>query len=243
MRVQGVYVLLALLLGLFTVDASAQNNNPRRQNNRGPSLSLGFQIVQPNGDFKNYYNGNPVGIGGAFLLNGGRSPFAFGIGYSWQSMGKADESIRIREGENINGDPVYGSGQMAVSSSIHSYHTMARFNPLAGKVQPYVDAIAGFKSFTTKTTITADNGGYSEVVSEDRAARDVAVSYGWAAGLKLEVVSGIMVEARVEGLIGGQTTFIDPESILIDKEGNMDFDNIESKTNSTVFQLGISFEF
>ena len=238
-------IIIVFLLGLLINSGTllAQNNNPRRQNLRGPSLSVGFQIVQPNGDFKNYYDGNPVGIGGAFLINGGRSPFSFGVGYSWQSMGKNDESIRVLEGEDINGNPVYGSGQMSVNSNIYTYHTMARFNPLAGKVQPYIDAIAGFKSFTTKTTVTADNGSYSEVVSEDREAKDVAASYGWAAGLKLEVTGGIMVEGRVESLLGGQTTFVDPESILIDKDGNLSYDSIQSKTNVTVFQLGISFEF
>lgn len=239
-------ILVLATATILAVSKSHAQQNERIQRNiqgRGPSLSVGFQVVEPRGEFSQFYNGNPIGIGGAFLLNGQRSVFEFGVGYSWQSMGKSDESIRILEGEDINGNAVYGSGEMRVNSNIYTYHALARFRPFTGKVQFYLDGIAGFKAFTTKTTIMADNGSYSEVVSENRTARDVAASFGWAAGLQLGVTRDLFVEGRFESLQGGQTSFVDPESVKIDKDGNLDYTSVRSSTNTFVFQLGMSLHF
>lgn len=240
-----IKLLPLLVLLVLTVDAFAQQRNTRnnQQNRRGPSLSIGFQVVQPLDEFKSYYDGNPVGIGGAFLINGGRSPFEFGVGYSWQSMGKSEESIRIYEGDDVDGDPVYGSGEMTVNSNIHTYQVIARFKPLTGKVQPYVDGIAGIKAFTTKTSILADSGSYSEVIDEDKAAKDVSAAYGWAAGLKLEVARGFMLEGRVETVRGGETKFVNPESVEISREGDLTYEINTSKTNAMIYQIGFSLEF
>ena len=236
------YIALLLML-ILAVDVSAQRRTREERANRGPSLSVGFQVVQPRDEFRSIYDGNPVGIGAAFLINGRRSPFEFGVGYGWQSMGKQEESIRILEGQNIDGDDIYSSGQITVNSNIHTYQTMARFKPFSGKVQPYADAIIGFKAYTTKTTILADNGSYSEVIDEDKEARDVSAVYGWAAGLKLEVARSFMLEGRFEALQGGRTTFINPESIEIDKEGGLAYQKENTNTNVYLFQLGFSLEF
>lgn len=228
---------------LLTVDAMGQRRTRAERGNRGPSLSIGFQAVQPQGEFQDIYDGNPVGIGGAFLINGGRSPFEFGVGYGWQSMGKQEEGIRILEGQNVEGEDVYTSGQLTVNSNIHTYQVIARFKPLSGKVQPYLDGLLGFKAFTTKSTILSDNGSYSEVVDEDKEARDVSSFYGWAAGLKVEVARSFMLEGRFESIEGGQTTFINPESIEIDKEGGLEYERANSPTDVYIIQLGFSIEF
>lgn len=236
------FLLISVLLAIGV--QSQQTERPHvNKDKRGPSLSGGFQVVAPRGEFAEYYDGTPVGLGGSFLFNDRQSPFEFGIGYSWQSMGKTDESIRVLEGEDINGSPVYGSGEMRVNSNIYTYHLLARIRPIAGRVQFYLDGIAGFKAFTTKTTILADNGSYSEVVSEDRTARDVAASFGWAAGLQFGVTRDLFIEGRVESLQGGKTSFVDPTSVKIDKDGNMDFNSVKSPTNVLVFQLGLSIHF
>lgn len=237
-----IFILVSVLfIGSLTADAQRRTRSER--GNRGPSLSVGFQVVQPTDEFKSIYDGNPVGIGGAFMVNGGRSPFEFGLGYSWQSMGKQDEGIRILEGQNIDGEDVYTSGQITVNSNIHTYQTIARLKPLTGKVQPYVDGLMGFKAYTTKTTILADNGSYSEVVDEDKEAKDVSAFYGWAAGMKFEVARSFMMEARLESIQGGKTTFINPETIEIDKDGELEYERVNSKTNAYIIQLGFSLEF
>ena len=238
------WTYIAFIALLFTtVDADAQRRARAERGNRGPSWSIGFQAVQPRGEFQSIYDGNPVGIGGSFLINGARSPFEFGVGYGWQSMGKQEEGIRILEGQNIDGEDVYASGQMTVNSNIHTYQVIARFKPFTGKIQPYVDGLLGFKAFTTKTTILADNGSYSEVVDEDKEARDVSAFFGWAAGIKVEVARSFMLEGRFEAIEGGKTIFINPETIEIDKEGGLSYDRESSATDVYVFQLGFSIEF
>jgi len=236
------YIILSLIL-LSALDSSAQRRTRDERGNRGPSLSVGFQVVQPRDEFKSIYDGNPVGIGGLFLVNGGRTPFEFGAGYSWQSMGKQEESIRILEGQNLEGEDIYSSGQITVNSNIQTFQTVARFKPFAGKIQPYADAIIGFKSYTTKTTILADNGSYSEVIDEDKEAKDVSAVYGWATGLKFEVARSFMLEGRFEALQGGRTNFINPETIEIDKEGGLTYAKENSNTNVYLFHLGFSIEF
>ncbi len=236
------YIVFALIL-FSTFDLSAQRRTRDERGNRGPSLSIGFQVVQPRDEFKSIYEGNPVGIGGLFLINGRRSPFEFGVGYGWQSMGKQDESIRILEGQDVDGNDIYTSGQITVNSNIKTYQTVARFKPFAGKVQPYIDGILGFKSYTTKTTILADNGSYSEVIDEDKEAKDVSGVFGWATGIKFEVARSFMLEGRFEALQGGRTTFINPETIEIDKEGGLTYSKENSNTNVYLFQIGFSIEF
>ena len=80
----------SLLLLLLSINLLAQENNLRQnQNNnrnrntslRGPSVSLGIVVMEPQGVFEKQYTGTPAGINGQFLINMGNAPFDFGSVY------------------------------------------------------------------------------------------------------------------------------------------------------------------
>lgn len=240
-------LLILILLGLFIeADAQRRNNNDyrfRQRQRRAPSLSVGVQVGDPSGQFGFTYDGYPAGLAGQFLLNSGRSPIEFGVSGAWQAMGSTDRDIDIYHGEDAQGDGIWSEGSMRVSSNTYTYHGIVRLKPFAGNFQVYGDLLGGMKSFSTRSTIEEDNGGYTEVIDQQRDHRDFALSYGWAAGMKIALTDYIMLEGRFEKLNGGETTFIDPDSIVIGSEGNLEYSEIQSKTDLMVYQIGVSFEF
>jgi opacity protein-like surface antigen len=232
---------LLLLTLLLALNLSAQKNKKRNQ--RAPSLSIGFQVADPQGEYAQHYRGHPVGLGVTFMANMGRSPFEIGGDFAWRAMGSRKQDIAISEGFDIEGDEIFSDGSMRVASNIYTYHGVARFKPFAGAIQPFGDVMAGLKTFATKTTIEEDNGGYSEVVRTDRNHRDFALSYGWAAGLKIKLSEYITLESKFQHLRGGDTTFIDPETVEIDPDGLLQYEERASKSSVMLYQIGISIEF
>lgn len=241
-------ILLIAAAALVSSQAFAQRNDDRnnrnnKKNRRAPSLSIGAQVADPQGQFGFQYEGYPAGLAAQFLVNSGQGPFEFGVAAAWQAMGSNKREIDIYQGEDIQGDGIWSQGSMSVRNNSYLYHGVARLKPFNGGFQLYGDLLGGLKTFSTKTVIEEDNGGYTEVIDQRRDHRDFAISYGWAAGIKIRLMQGMMLEGRFEKLLGGQTTFIDPHSIVIDDEGGLTYEEIGTKTNVMNYQLGVSFEF
>lgn len=240
-------IIFIFAAALLASQCFAQQNNDRKnrkkKNPRAPSLSIGTQLADPQGQFGFQYEGYPIGLAGQVLLNSGQGPFDFGVAAAWQAMGSNKREIDIFQGEDIQGDDIWSKGTMSVRNNSYLYHGVARLKPFNGAFQMYGDLLGGLKSFSTKTVIEKDNGGYTEVIDSRRDHRDFAISYGWASGIKIRLLDGMMLECRFEKLLGGQTTFIDPNSIVIDENGGLTYEEIETKTNVMNYQLGVSFEF
>jgi len=239
-----LFVSSALLASTcFGQGNNNSNNRNKKKNHRAPSLSFGAQLGDPQGQFGFQYDGSLVGLAGQFLVNSGQRPFEFGFSAAWQTMGSKKKDIDIYKGEDIDGDDIWSQGNMSVRNNSYLYHGVARVKPFDGAIQLYGDLLSGIKTFSTKTVIEEDNGGYTEVVDSRRDHRDFALSYGWAAGVKIRLIEGLMIEGRFEKLLGGQTTFINPTSIVIDDEGGLSYEELRTQTNVMNYQLGISFEF
>lgn len=239
-----LFVSSALLVSTcFGQQNNNINNRNNKKNHRAPSLSIGAQLGDPQGQFGFQYEGYPAGLAGQFLVNYGQSPFEAGFSAAWQAMGSKKKDIDIYKGEDIAGDDIWSQGSMSVRNNSYLYHGIVRIKPFDGAIQLYGDLLGGIKTFSTKTMIEEDNGGNTEVLDSRLDHRGFAISYGWAAGIKIRLTEGVMLEGRFEKLLGGQTTFIDPTSIMIDDEGGLSFEELSTQTNVMNYQLGISFEF
>ena len=239
-----LFVSSALLVSTcFGQQNNNSENRNEKKNHRAPSLSFGAQLGDPQGQFGFQYDGYPVGVAGQFLLNYGKSPFEVGLSAAWQAMGSKKKDIDIYKGVDIAGDEIWSQGSISVRNNSYLYHGVARIKPFDGAIQLYGDLLGGIKTFSTKTIIEEENGGYNEVVDSRLDNRGFAISYGWAAGVKIRLIEGMMLEGRFEKLLGGQTTFINPTSIIIDEEGGLSYEELSTQTNVMNYQLGISFEF
>lgn len=245
-------LVTVLVFTSFISEAQRNNRNDRKNdqyNNgygnrrRAPSLSMGVQVIEPRGEFGKQYDRYPAGVSGLFTVNWGLSPIEFGFGAAWYRMGNINEDVIIIDGEDFNGNTLFTDGNLAVKGNMYSYQTLARFKPLAGPVQPYVDGIVGFRTFSSKTIIKEDFDGSSEVISEVREQRDFSILHGWAAGLKIRLNDYMMIEGRMEFMKGSEVSYIDPESIEISHFGNIQYQEITTRSDMRIFHLGISVEF
>lgn len=221
--------------------AQATFQDWQRRQRRVPSLSVGLDVGAPRGQFADNFEGLPVGVGGQFLSNMGRSPLEAGFGFSWMSRGQMNEDIWIFQGTDVDGDEVFSRGEVSVNSNIYTYNGVLRLKPFAGAIQPYGDLIAGVRNFSTVSIIRPDEDDGSE--TRDRQHRDFTYTYGWAAGLKIRLTPVMFVEGRFSNLYGGGVDFIDRKSIFVGEEGVLDYDVRTSRTDMYIYQLGISFQF
>lgn len=246
-------LLTFLLLFGFGLFADAQTMQPPRNQrwgnawthpnyHRAPTLSIGFEIAAPRNEFDRNFDGVPVGFGAQFLTNSGRrSPFELGVGFSWLSRGSAKEDVFIYEGLNIDNEEVFSKARMSVNSNIYTYNGIARFKPLLGKVQPYVDGLVGVRNFSTTTIIRPDDNTADPI--KERQTRDFALTYGWAAGVKVRLTQSLMVEGRFSNLFGTQVQYVDRNTIEVDQTGAVNFETKSSRTDMHIYHLGVCFEF
>lgn len=241
-------LLFIVLCTLVVSESFAQFNRRGQQppytyqdpNFRTPSLSGGIQVAVPMNEFADNYDGIPAGLGAQFLFNIRQTPFEWGVGFNWHSMGSLNEDIWVYEGTDVDGDDVYSRGSMTVRSNNYAYHGLFRFEPFRGNFQPYAELIGGMRSFSTKTEIEIKDTDDMEV---NKLKPNFGVSYGWAAGAKYKLTDELAIELRFANLKGGPTKFVDRNSIQIDDTGGFQYDLTSSKTDNLIFQGGVSLEF
>jgi len=230
-----VYILIALTI--ITSAAIAQRTG------RSPSLGFGVQVVEPKGKFAEEFDGYPAGFSGTFAAPMGNSPFEIGVSVSWNNMGSQREDVDIYVYTDENGIDIYEPGDMSVKSNNNRYLLLGRFRPLGGGFQPYVEGLTGVETYVTKTDVSIDDNSFEGVSNTDRQHWDMALSLGWAAGLRIRMSQSIFLEARFENLRSGRATFVNKDSIIINSDNSLEFETRESRTDKWTYQLGLAFEF
>lgn len=218
-----------LLLALSTPAAQAQL--AKRPMTIGGGVEIGFPI----GEFNATWGRQIAGLSANFTVPLRRLPFDYGFDFAWGRMGGDSRSVLIQE-EHLPED-----GELRIRSNVYGYHGLLRLKPFNGKVSPYVEAMAGARHFVTRTVIRAE--GMDEPYMEQRNQSELTSSLGWAAGVQIAPTRAFYVEARVERLNGGQVTYVDPRSIAIGDEGQVDYETLTSGTRVLNFQLGIGLRF
>lgn len=241
MKNSTLFIIFFISLIVTSMPLSAQ----RIRNNRGPSLAFGVQAAQPNGQFKQQYDGYPIGIAANFSAPLGRSPLEIGFGYAWNNMGSQTEEVSVLIGQDQDGDNIYENGDLQIRSNTNRFQMMARLRPFNGMIQPYFDGVAGLETYRTKTTIevVSDFVGYSEGQNADTQLFDMTYSFGWAAGLRIRLAPNIFLDGRFESLIGGPAKYVDQNSIQIADGTEIEFDTRSSRTDKFTYQLGLAASF
>lgn len=199
--------------------------------------------MQPVGEFARNIDGPQVGFSGLFLVNQRQSPFEFGVEVAWAGIGRDHQDVVLDLGTDTENNTIYQDARIRLRGNMYQYHGIARLKPFAGRIQPYGDLMLGAKYFSLRSSIQEEYDGVRETVEANREEGSMAVSYGWACGLKIRLNRAMMLEARFEKLTGGQAEFADADSIEIDPEGNYTYEMVESRTSSWNYHVGVSFEF
>jgi len=220
---------------LFSSMPSAAQVQPRVV----PSFSLGIPI----GDFAN----NVGNIGFGFDLSGGvglpPAPIMLGVNAGFLIYGFE------RRSEPFSSTIPDVLVDVETTNNIAYGHLIFRIQPQTGPVQPYIDALFGFKYLFTRTSIT--NRRTDEEIAASTNFDDFASSYGMGAGVDIQVYSGsgergrpysIFVHLGARYLLGGHAEYLEKGSIRRE-EGNVFFDVKRSRTDLIMPQLGATFTF
>ena len=206
---------------------------------RGPTIGGNLQLTVPKNNFAANYAGLPMGVGLQIALPmGNNSPLEIGADLAWSTMGSDGEQVTFEDGINN-----LLAGDLSLSSKVRSYHGFMRFSPFNGPARAYVDAYAGVRNFrTTNEFIYKDIEGFNHE-RIDVISNNTSFSYGWGGGLMLSLNRAIMLDVGFQKLTGGNATYIDKNSIIINPDGSTSYDMISSETDALVPRVGITIGF
>ncbi len=233
-------IIIPLLIATcHLANAQRDSTNTREKT----SISFGGQMEIPSEEYSLYQTESTFGYGGSFLTRNRIPWFQSGINFTYGQTGKFTDEVSIQEGETYNGTPVFGITDLTVKHKIYRTHGVLRFKPFKGMVQPYIDGMAGMKVFASSAKMEQGEGRSKTVLDRYNIEKSLTSSFGWAAGLKVEITNDFFVEGRYEHMTGGTASYIDEESLYLNASDKLEYDLHESRTNSSLVHLGISIDF
>jgi hypothetical protein len=232
-------ILTAIFLMGLQGGLMAQRESNRRDYNTGFQITGQVQLALPQNEFAEAFNGYPGGVGASLMIPLGRLKF-FHVGaeYAWNSMGKKKSTVELYD----DAQNLY-LGDIEVGSDVRSYHFTTRFSPLKGSVRPYLDAFMGWRTYSTDSEIMVDDNDGSVTTIAYSLNRDASMSYGYSGGLMIALGRAIFLDGKVQVIRGGNVSYIDQSSLMIDTEGHIDYSLEISPTDMIVPQIGISIVF
>lgn len=225
-----------------TTTTSFSSNGLRPVNNgRTPDLGFGIQVGNPEGAYESVYGGTPVGMGfnASFPLSRWQyNPIELGFDIGTNSMGTTSADLPFVDefGNQL-------THNMDVRSSYNAFHLQARLKPFNGRIKPYGDLLFGTKSHKTVIDNSLEDGFGQFGEQRDVLSRDFTKSYGWAAGIQIELTRHANLDIKMQKLWGGETKFVDQNSVMINGDGTYGYDMLTTpSSNLFVTQVGITFD-
>jgi hypothetical protein len=231
--------ILLLSVGLIGADAWAQQGSSRWQarfRDRPATLSAGLEIGIPVGAFADDWGREIVGFSANAAVPMRLLPFDLGFDFAWGRMGGESSVVAVNEAFLTA-----TSGNLKVNSNVYGYHAVARFKPTAGKINPYIEGLAGLRQFTTKSELRVD--GVDSPVRKDRNANSFVGSAGWALGLQVAPNNSFYIEGRVERMNTGKVAYVDPRTIRIDASGDVTYETRATNTRTVNVHIGVGMRF
>ncbi len=226
--------VLIFCLGLLSFTAFGQTRFPFRST----TLSAGFQLAVPQGEFADNYKGLPYGVNASISIPIQNLPIEYGGGFSWNQI--------AAEGKDVVLDSDRGlvPANLDVNGNAYTYQVHARLRPFNGDFRPYGEFLVGMRTYGVKSKLSFEDGG--EAFGEPTTSasdRDFTWISGWAVGVQYRLFSGLFLEGRFEKLKGDQAQYINPQSLRIEQNGDFNYDMNESRTDQFTISLGVALNF
>jgi len=227
------YRFTVLLLCLSTIVVKAQDAQIFFQT----SLALPFN-ESITSDSRLESDLSAFGFGGGFMFQFPiNSPLKIGASFRYMLMGGKSRNFDLVD---INGRGY--NLESAIKGSMSPLHLMLRLDPMpftTSHVMPYIGGFSGFRFFEAKQRLIIDYQDGSEPNEENIREVSVTSSYGFEIGLHIRFYKGILIDFRYEHAYGGWAKYLDFSSIEIDAVGNATYERLESRTNVSMYTIGL----
>jgi hypothetical protein len=220
------------LLGLFlTPSATAQIN---------AEGSLKFTVGLPRAEFADQLDATGFGGNVSAAVGFPGSPLLIGLDAGYMLYGHE------RRNEAFSTTIPDVTVDVVTDNSLASGHIFLRLKPDLPGIQPYADALFGFKYFFTETRIESENFDQNEITRSTNFD-DTAMSYGFGGGVKIKVYSppgkgGVFLDLGAKYLMGSEAEYLKEGSIRREN-GQVTFDVNNSRTDMLLIQFGVGMSF
>ena len=230
----GLYLSILLMGLLCSTTAMAQVQ---------PKGNVNFIVGVPTGEFADNLDNPGFGIdltGGIALTP---APVMIGINAGFLIYG-----LESRD-EPFSSTIPDVTVEVRTTNNIAFGHLFLRLQPHKGQLQPYLDALFGFKYLFTQTSVNSEQSNESIATSVNYD--DTAASYGVGAGIDFTVYSkygersrplNIAIHLGARYLLGGSADYVKNGAIRRE-EGGVFVDVSRSRTDLIIPMLGASFRF
>lgn len=233
-RILSALSILALALVLAVPSAQAQIN---------AEGSLKLTVGVPQGEFADQLDATGFGgnIAGAIGFPG--SPLLVGADFGFMIYGHE------RRNEPFSTTIPDVTVDVVTDNSLALGHIFLRLKPNLPGIQPYADALFGFKYFFTETRIESEQFDQNEITRSTNFD-DTALSYGFGGGIKINLYTptgnngpgGVHLDLGAKYLMGSEASYLQEGSIRR-QNGQVTFDVDQSKTDMLLFQFGVGLTF
>lgn len=233
-------ILLFFFIGFFTSKVNSQELQ----------VGIDFDIGVPQGDFSDQLDRLGWGLS---LMGGYRfadTPVMLGLDFGFMNFGKD-----VRDAPLSTTIPDL---RVEVENSYNLVHAdlLLRLIPPPAPVRPFIDGLVGINYFYTETVLRERGAFSGDDKLRDTNFEDVALSYGFGAGLHLRIYrdrvadrdsddispSSVYLNLMSRYMFGREAEYLQEGSITIEN-GEVFYDVSQSTTNLLYFKIGLVINF
>jgi hypothetical protein len=234
------------------------------------TLDLGLQFAVPTDDFKEATDGIGAGFNIGFRVPIVKnSPVLAGFDFGYLLYGSQSQNQTLEAQITSNGqviDVIQMPLRIETNNNIYHTHLSIRAMAPLKFVRPYVEAMAGFRYYNTRTVIHDESPDFrwsseeDHIITRKEHLGDIAGSYGFGLGTQIQVGKLTYLDLRFDYLYGGKIKFYDADDteswqvdFVSEGEWNPETSNAddiemtatpkESFTNSYFITAGIAIQF
>lgn len=268
-----IYILLAVLF--FANAVSAQTTPALKKKKKEPNkyfyFGLGLQAGIPQREFQKYQDRWGWGLNTQFSYQPSKKiPIAFGLDFGYMTFGQTSQTETLTATISANGTPIDTLSfplKVTTANNFINTNLLIRFMAPTQVVVPYLDALFGFNSAWTNTSIYDESEEHyftkeeNHLIKSKTQSSDFTWSYGGAVGIMFDVSKVTRINLRAAYLFGGEAQYFTtkqtnnwevtfsgnpadykPENV---EEGSLDINAVPYKSTTDLLQatIGVIFRF